>query len=221
MAEIDQDYNCSINYHLGKANVVADALSWKSSVSALQIISKSILLDLQKLQIEIVQKRETTRLLALVVQPTLMERIGQGQIVDEFLKEKKDQIQKRRTTDFYISDDESLRNRGRLYVLESERIKKDILTEEHSTPNLAHPGSTKMHRYLKKHYQWHNIKKNIVEFIAQCLTCQQVKAEHQTPANLLTPLLIREQKCEHISMDFIVSLPKGIKFHKGNCRQTH
>ena len=66
--------------------MVADTLSWKSSISALQII----LLDLQKLEIEIVPKGETTRLSALVVQPTLMERIVQDQIADEFRKQKKD-----------------------------------------------------------------------------------------------------------------------------------
>ena len=29
--ELIKDYDCLINYHLGKANVVADAFSWKSS----------------------------------------------------------------------------------------------------------------------------------------------------------------------------------------------
>lgn len=36
--ELVMDYDCSINYHLGKANVVADALSRKS-MSALAIRS--------------------------------------------------------------------------------------------------------------------------------------------------------------------------------------
>ena len=52
------------------------------------------------------------------------------------------------------------------------------------------------------------MKKNVAEFVAQCLTCQQVKAEHQRPAGLSTPLLIPEWKQEHISMVFIVGLPR-------------
>eukprot|EP00253_Pinus_taeda_P023109 PITA_23109 len=52
------------------------------------------------------------------------------------------------------------------------------------------------------------MKKNIAEYLARCLECQQIKAEHQHPAGLLQPLPIPEWKWEVISMDFITSLPK-------------
>ena len=35
--EFLEDYDCTINYHLGKANVVADALSRKAQVAGLTI----------------------------------------------------------------------------------------------------------------------------------------------------------------------------------------
>jgi hypothetical protein len=44
--------------------------------------------------------------------------------------------------------------------------------------------------------------------VAQCDTCQRVKAEHQRPAGLLQPLKIPEWKWEEIGMDFIVGLPR-------------
>ena len=108
---------------------------------------------------------EIARLSMLVVQPTLMERIVQGQTVDEFLKEKNDEIQKGKTTDFHISDDGSLRYRGRLCVPENEGIKRDILAEAHSTPYSIHPGSTKMYRDLKKHC-WCNTQNFL--FVLKC-----------------------------------------------------
>lgn len=45
-----KDYNCSINYHLGKANTVADALSRKSSGCLACMITAQghILEDLKK-----------------------------------------------------------------------------------------------------------------------------------------------------------------------------
>ena len=51
-----KDYDCSINYHPGKANVVADALSQKSSSfsAALLTTQKEIIKDLQRMGIEIV-----------------------------------------------------------------------------------------------------------------------------------------------------------------------
>ena len=42
----------------------------------------------------------------------------------------------------------------------------------------------------------------------RCLTCQQVKAEHQKPAGLLPPLEVDEWKWEHVTMDFMTHLPR-------------
>jgi hypothetical protein len=49
--ELLKDYDCTINYHLGKANVVADALSRKNiagSISAMFTMKKELLLDLER-----------------------------------------------------------------------------------------------------------------------------------------------------------------------------
>ena len=52
------------------------------------------------------------------------------------------------------------------------------------------------------------MKREIAQFVAQCLVCQQVKAEHQRPAGLLQPLDIPVWKWEHITMNFVTGLPK-------------
>ena len=52
------------------------------------------------------------------------------------------------------------------------------------------------------------MKKDIAEYVPKCLTCQQVKAEHRHPASLLQSLTILEWKWEHITMDFVVGLPR-------------
>ena len=48
----------------------------------------------------------------------------------------------------------------------------------------------------------------MVKFVEKCLTCQQVKAEHQHPAGMMKPLSIQEWKWDHVMIDFIVGLPR-------------
>eukprot|EP00253_Pinus_taeda_P009514 PITA_09514 len=61
---------------------------------------------------------------------------------------------------------------------------------------------------LRKEYYWPGMKKNVAEYLARCLECQQIKAEHQHLGGLLQPFPIPEWKWETISMDFITGLPK-------------
>ena len=82
------------------------------------------------------------------------------------------------------------------------------MEEAHSSAYVMHPGSTKMYKTLKDHYWWRGMKREIAEFVSKCLTCQQIKIEHQKPAGLLQPLSIPEWKWERITMDFVIGLPK-------------
>ena len=38
------------------------------------------------------------------------------------------------------------------------------------------------------------MKRHVGDFVGRCLTCQQVKAEHQKPIGLLHPLEVAEWK---------------------------
>jgi hypothetical protein len=51
------------------------------------------------------------------------------------------------------------------------------------------------------------MKREIVEHVAICDSCQRIKAEHHRPASLLQPLQIPYWKWDEVGMDFIVGLP--------------
>ena len=53
--ELIKDYDITIQYHPGKANIVADALSWKSegTLAALMTRQVRLLRDLKEMQIEV------------------------------------------------------------------------------------------------------------------------------------------------------------------------
>ena len=105
----------------------------------------------------------------------------------------------------------------RLCVPDVIELKKEIMEEAHSLAYAMHPGSTKMYRTLKDHYWWRGMKREIEEFVSNCLTCQQIKIEHQKPAGLLQPLSIPEWKWERITMDFVTGLPKTQRGHDTIC----
>ena len=111
-------------------------------------------------------------------------------------------------SEFKIHEDGSLRIENRICIPNDSVLKHEILQEAHQTGYTVHPGGTKMYRDLKKMYWWNNMKREIAQFVAQCLVCQQVKAEHQRPAGLLQPLDIPVWKWKHITMDFVTGLPK-------------
>ena len=55
--------------------------------------------------------------------------------------------------------------------------------------------------------------KDVAQYVVSCLTCQQVKFEHQRPTGLLQELPLPKWKWERITMDFVVGLPKTQKGH--------
>jgi len=90
-------------------------------------------------------------------------------------------------------------------------LKAGILDEIHKKPYSGHPGYQKTVTMLRKDFYWPKMKGEVAEYLAKCLECQLVKAEHQHPAGLLQPLPIPERKWEIISLDFITGLPKNAK----------
>ena len=92
-------------------------------------------------------------------------------------------------------------------------IKEQLLKEAHQVPYSVHPVNTKMYRDLKMRFWWPRMKNDVVNFVSRCLTCQQVKAEHQRPADLLQPMEIPEWKWDQVTMDFVSGLPRAKNNH--------
>ena len=57
------------------------------------------------------------------------------------------------------------------------------------------------------------MKRHVGDFVRQCLTCQQVKAEHLKPVRLLQLLEVAEWKWEHVTMDFVTHIPQTPRRH--------
>ena len=142
-----------------------------------------------------------------------MSRIKEAQDKDETLQKCKDKAVKGELPGYSIGPDGILRYQDRLFLPKDEEIKQEVLREVHYTRYTVHPWNNKMYQDLKQKFCWDNMKREIAQYNSKCLTCQQVKAEHQKPAGLLQPLEVPEWKWEHITMDFVTGLSKTQKGH--------
>ncbi|GJS22943.1 putative reverse transcriptase domain-containing protein [Tanacetum coccineum] len=84
-----------------------------------------------------------------------------------------------------------------------------IMYESHKSKYSIHSGSDKMYQDMKKLYWWPNMKADTTTYVSKCLTCANVKAEHQRPSGLLVQPKIPEWKWDNITMDFVTKLPKS------------
>ena len=120
--ELVKDYDCDISHHPGKANVVPDALSWKSSSSlvTLRQLEKSLQKDFCRLGIELI----TGSLSMMTLESTLLERVKQGQKEDLELIRHKESVESRKKSDFSVSIDGVIRFQGRLCVPDDNALRK-------------------------------------------------------------------------------------------------
>ena len=126
----------------------------------------------------------------LIVILDLKQTIVNAQKDDTKLQEIVQLVSTGDKTDYAIDERGGLLYKSRLYVQNDMDLRKKILYERHNIVFTMHPGGNKMYQDMKQYYWCRGMKKNIYEYVSKCLTCQQVKAEHQVPSNLLNPLPI-------------------------------
>ena len=135
-----KDYDCIIDYHPEKANVVPDALSRKTVA----------MMSLQHSEWRLAD--DGAILAQLEAQPVLKQMIIDAQKNDEELQKKLQMIRDGDETEFSMKEFGSLYFRNRLCVPDDKELKKKLLFEAHNMVFTMHPGGNKMYRDLKQHY---------------------------------------------------------------------
>ncbi|XP_040931910.1 uncharacterized protein [Gossypium hirsutum] len=153
--------------HKRKANIVADALSRKVANDLREMFARLSIYDDRSLIAE------------LKVKPVMFDQIKSTQLKDDILLKKREMIQTGTVENFSIDAYRCLRYRDRVCVPAKSKLKELILREAHDGSFALHPRGTKMHCDLRDLYWWPGMKRDIVEYVGKCLTCQQVTAEHQ------------------------------------------
>ncbi|XP_061993237.1 uncharacterized protein LOC133711082, partial [Rosa rugosa] len=213
--ELIKDYDFTLEYHPGKANVVADALSRKPRVIMASLMVQEWLMLEAASEFDLMPTRGGHEIFlgSMTLQSTLISRIIQGQTLDEFAQARIAEMTANPDvegpSEWATRADGGLRFRGRLYVPSVDNLKEEVMREAHRSRYTIHPGGTKMYMDLRRQFWWYGMKRDVAEHVSKCLTCQRVKAEHQRPAGMLQPLPIPVWKWEDISMDFVTGLPRS------------
>jgi hypothetical protein len=126
-----KDYDLGINYHPGKANVVASALSRKKYCNATfaRRMPTELRREIEYLNLGMVNE---TRV-AMEVEPTLEAEIQEGQLEDAKLKEIRQLIQDNKTSDFSEDSQGTLWLGKRICVPNQKTMMESILREAHDS----------------------------------------------------------------------------------------
>ena len=146
--ELIKDYDCVIDYHSGKANVVADALSRKTVQTVRALNAKLSLTD------------DGTIWAELIARPNLLNRVLGAQKKDEKIASIISQIGNGKETEFTENEDKVLYYKNWVCVPNDSELKKALLEEAHSGSIAMHPGSKKMYQDLKVSYWWSGMKRD-------------------------------------------------------------
>jgi hypothetical protein len=156
-----KDYKLEVHCHLGKANVIADALSRKAHCNCLPAVcltgeesSTRVLLNLS--------------LFNITLTPTLRAEIIAAQKDDEGM----DHINRRmrngdsKVACFREDAEGTLWFKERLDVPRREALKKKILDEAHTSRYSIHPGSTKMYHDRRQQFSWTRRKRETTRYVS-------------------------------------------------------
>ncbi|KAG8497006.1 hypothetical protein CXB51_008206 [Gossypium anomalum] len=136
--ELLKDYELVIDYHPGKANVVADALSRK------------LLFALRAMNTRLKVSDDGSILVELRARPMFLQEICEAQKNDQDLQAKRKRCEVDTESDFRIGSNGCLMFKDRICVPKNEELIQKILQEAHSGYFSIHPSGTKMYNDLKK-----------------------------------------------------------------------
>ncbi|KAM1228462.1 hypothetical protein ACFX15_007316 [Malus domestica] len=143
--ELLSDYDCTIEYHSGRANMVADALSRKPQgrLNALYACRVPFLIDLRATGVKLeIEERRKAFLASFQIRPVLVNRVLEAQEMIRLRNEGKKK-------DLRIRESNGkLMQENIMYVLNNEELKKEILDEAHCSAYAMHPKGTKMYHTI-------------------------------------------------------------------------
>jgi hypothetical protein len=101
----------------------------------------------------------------------------------------------------------------KLWVLESNQLKLNIIREIHDQFASEHSNIRRTHKYLSKWYYWSQVKKSVERYVRNCHICEKFKATRNKYSELLNFLFILNHLWTNIIMNFVIELSENKDFN--------
>jgi transposase InsO family protein len=95
---------------------------------------------------------------------------------------------------------------GRLVVPDGQ-LRLVLLHDAHDAIISGHLGTDKTYDALHRHFSWTGMRGQVAAYVSSCDLCLRNKTRNQHPVGLLQPLEVPSEPWDHVSLDFIISLP--------------
>ncbi|KAE8726163.1 Detected protein of unknown function [Hibiscus syriacus] len=174
------EFDYTLEYKPGKANVVADALSRKTELDAISL-----------------------------AKGTVLKCIKEGLELDPLTRELVKLASDGKTQRFWVGDGLLYTKGRRIYVPKWDNLRRDLIKECHDTKWAGHLGQKRTMSLLETAYFWPHMKDSVELYVKTCLVRQQDKVENRQPVGLLEPLPVPQRPWDSITLDFISALPKS------------
>ena len=98
---------------------------------------------------------------------------------------------------------------NRIWVLNKEKIRTEIIRRHHDIPQAGHGGTVKTTALFCRTYYWPQLRHKVKRYVKNCNTCQRIKSTRHAPYGQLQPLEVPDKPWKSIAMDFITDLPES------------
>ncbi|XP_073037729.1 uncharacterized protein [Primulina eburnea] len=158
-------YDCEIEYHPGRANLTADALSRKVSCTAEDVSRLSaMMISCCSLGYDFDISTTPIQISTLLAEPDIYGCIRDAQMTDERVQRWKELVSRKQDTCFRVADDGSLRMKDRWVVPDASELRQGLLRRAHCSRYSIHLGGKKMYKDLRSQFWWKGMKRDVIDF---------------------------------------------------------